>query len=57
MSEHPAVFNKVLAKQDDLIKLAKILHDVINELRHPDSKNYNNLFLLQESLKEIISKE
>lgn len=45
------------AKQDDLIELAKILHDVINEFLSCDSKVDDNLRLLQESLKEIIGNE
>lgn len=45
-----------LASHDDLIKLAKIMHDVINEIIAGDDKTNENLALHQLALKEQIIK-
>lgn len=46
------IYNKVLAEKDDLIKLAKIVHSIINEIRANDASTENNLLNLQLMLEE-----
>jgi len=55
MSEHPEVFNKVLASQDDLIQLAVILFSVIEDFVNPNSTKEQSL-VSRDCLRELIRK-
>jgi len=55
MSEHPAVFNKALASQDDLIQLAVILFSVIEDFINPNSTKEQSL-VSRDCLRELIRK-
>lgn len=46
-----------LESHQDLVELAKILHDTINEIIEMDDETYENLSILRDKLRKYIIKD